>query len=101
LIMIDEALEIEGVPAAEWKAPTDFEKLTPLFPLHCERCARMQAVAAYHANVVVFVSNFQEAHDQVEVSTLTSADTRKLIAVWSAFVPSGLGKRARVLPPTL
>jgi transcription termination factor Rho len=27
-----EILEIEGVPAAEFKAPTDFDKLTPLFP---------------------------------------------------------------------
>lgn len=32
LITFDELLEIEDVPAAEWKAPTDFEKLTPLFP---------------------------------------------------------------------
>ena len=27
-----EILEIEGVPAAEFKAPKDFDKLTPLFP---------------------------------------------------------------------
>jgi transcription termination factor Rho len=27
-----EVLEIEGIPAAEYKVPTDFEKLTPLFP---------------------------------------------------------------------
>lgn len=32
LIMLDEVLEIEGVPAAEWKAPTVFDNLTPLFP---------------------------------------------------------------------
>lgn len=32
LIMFDELLEIEGVPAADWKAPTEFDKLTPLFP---------------------------------------------------------------------
>src|SRR4051812_8750761 len=32
LIMFDELLEIEGVPAAEWNAPTEFDKLTPLFP---------------------------------------------------------------------
>jgi transcription termination factor Rho len=32
LIMLDEVLEIEGVPAAEWTAPTVFDNLTPLFP---------------------------------------------------------------------
>src|SRR4051794_7644098 len=32
LITFDELLEIEGVPAAEWKAPTEFDKLTPLYP---------------------------------------------------------------------
>jgi transcription termination factor Rho len=32
LIMIDEVLEIEGIPAAEWNAPTAFDNLTPLFP---------------------------------------------------------------------
>jgi transcription termination factor Rho len=32
LIMLDEVLEIEGVPAAEWTAPTPFDNLTPLYP---------------------------------------------------------------------
>jgi len=32
LVMFDEMLEIEGVPAADWKAPTEFDKLTPLYP---------------------------------------------------------------------
>src|SRR5256714_6383139 len=32
LIMLDEVLEIEGIPAAEWTAPTPFDNLTPLFP---------------------------------------------------------------------
>jgi len=27
-----DVLEIEGLPVAEWQPPTDFEKLTPLFP---------------------------------------------------------------------
>src|SRR5690606_26584430 len=27
-----EVLEIEGVPAADFKTPKDFDKLTPLFP---------------------------------------------------------------------
>jgi transcription termination factor Rho len=30
--MLDEVLAIEGVPAAEWTEPTDFEQLTPLYP---------------------------------------------------------------------
>src|SRR5438067_699554 len=32
VIMLDEVLEIEGVPVAEWTAPTEFDNLTPLFP---------------------------------------------------------------------
>jgi len=32
LIMLDEVEAIEGVPIAEWKAPTAFDNLTPLFP---------------------------------------------------------------------
>jgi transcription termination factor Rho len=32
LIMLDEVREIEGVPAAEWTAPTAFDNLTPLYP---------------------------------------------------------------------
>jgi len=32
MIMLDEVLEIEGIPAAEWTAPTAFDNLTPLFP---------------------------------------------------------------------
>jgi transcription termination factor Rho len=32
MIMLDEILEIEGVPAAEWTPPTEFDSLTPLFP---------------------------------------------------------------------
>jgi transcription termination factor Rho len=32
LIMLDEVEAIEGVPIAEWKAPTEFDNLTPLFP---------------------------------------------------------------------
>ena len=34
-----EVLEVEGIPAADYKAPTEFDKLTPLFPdqrLHLE-----------------------------------------------------------------
>ncbi len=31
-LVVDSFTAIEGVPAAEWKTPTDFEKLTPLFP---------------------------------------------------------------------
>ena len=27
-----EILEAEGIPVADWKVPTDFDKLTPLFP---------------------------------------------------------------------
>jgi transcription termination factor Rho len=30
--MAEEILFIEGIPAAEWKPPLEFEKLTPLFP---------------------------------------------------------------------
>src|SRR6476620_7260611 len=32
LIMLDEVESIEGVPIAEWKQPTTFDNLTPLFP---------------------------------------------------------------------
>jgi transcription termination factor Rho len=32
MIMLDEVLEIEGIPATEWTAPTAFDSLTPLFP---------------------------------------------------------------------
>src|SRR5207237_3092328 len=32
LIMLDEVLEIEGIPTAEWTAPTPFDNLTPPFP---------------------------------------------------------------------
>ncbi|MBA2432059.1 MAG: transcription termination factor Rho, partial [Chthoniobacterales bacterium] len=32
LIMLDEVTEIEGAPAAEWREPTAFDNLTPLFP---------------------------------------------------------------------
>jgi transcription termination factor Rho len=31
-LVAEEILAIEGIPAAEWKPPVDFEKLTPLFP---------------------------------------------------------------------
>ena len=31
-LVVDEILEIEGIPAGEWKPPTEFDKLTPLFP---------------------------------------------------------------------
>ena len=31
-LMAEEILFIEGIPAAEWKPPLEFEKLTPLFP---------------------------------------------------------------------
>lgn len=31
-LVIDKVIEIEGKPAADWTTPTDFEKLTPLFP---------------------------------------------------------------------
>ena len=31
-LMIDELTQVEGEPADQWKAPTDFEKLTPQFP---------------------------------------------------------------------
>ena len=30
--MLDEIEAIEGVPVAEWNAPTAFDNLTPLFP---------------------------------------------------------------------
>src|SRR5256884_4344013 len=32
IVMLDEVLAIEGLPAAEWTEPTDFEHLTPLYP---------------------------------------------------------------------
>src|SRR4051794_33483816 len=32
LIMLDEIQAIEGVPVEEWKPPTAFDNLTPLFP---------------------------------------------------------------------
>jgi transcription termination factor Rho len=32
LIMLDQVLEIEGIPAPEWAAPTPFDNLTPLYP---------------------------------------------------------------------
>jgi transcription termination factor Rho len=32
LIMLDEIESIEGIPVAEWKQPTAFDNLTPLFP---------------------------------------------------------------------
>jgi transcription termination factor Rho len=32
LIMLDEIESIEGIPAAEWTAPTEFDNLTPLYP---------------------------------------------------------------------
>src|SRR3989440_8823849 len=32
IIMLDEIEAIEGVPVAEWNAPTGFDNLTPLFP---------------------------------------------------------------------
>ena len=31
-LMLDEVTTIEGAPAEEWKEPTEFDKLTPLFP---------------------------------------------------------------------
>ena len=31
-LVVDQILEIEGIPASEWKQPTEFDKLTPLFP---------------------------------------------------------------------
>lgn len=31
-LMLDQVTTIEGQPAEQWKAPTDFEKLTPQFP---------------------------------------------------------------------
>ena len=31
-LVVDTILEIEGIPAGEWKPPTEFDKLTPLFP---------------------------------------------------------------------
>lgn len=31
-LVVDSFTSIEGVPAAEWRTPTEFEKLTPLFP---------------------------------------------------------------------
>ena len=32
IVMLDELLAIEGLAAAEWTEPTDFEHLTPLYP---------------------------------------------------------------------
>ena len=32
IVMLDEVLAIEGLAAAEWTEPTDFEQLTPLYP---------------------------------------------------------------------
>jgi transcription termination factor Rho len=32
MLMLDEIESIEGVPVSEWKAPTPFDNLTPLFP---------------------------------------------------------------------
>ena len=32
IVMLDEVLAIEGLAAAEWTEPTDFEHLTPLYP---------------------------------------------------------------------
>src|SRR5688572_4266929 len=32
LVMLDEVMEIEGVPAEEWVEPTEFDNLTPLYP---------------------------------------------------------------------
>ena len=31
-LVVDEILSIEGIPAAEWQPPLEFDKLTPLFP---------------------------------------------------------------------
>jgi transcription termination factor Rho len=31
-LIVEEILTIEGIPVAEWQTPTEFEKLTPLFP---------------------------------------------------------------------
>jgi len=31
-LVVDAIQHIEGIPAADWKQPADFEKLTPLFP---------------------------------------------------------------------
>jgi transcription termination factor Rho len=31
-LMVDHVLDIEGIPVAEWVQPTEFDKLTPLFP---------------------------------------------------------------------
>ena len=31
-LMLDEVTTVEGVPAEEWKEPTEFDKLTPLYP---------------------------------------------------------------------
>ncbi|MEI6071977.1 MAG: transcription termination factor Rho [Verrucomicrobiae bacterium] len=31
-LVVAELISVEGIPFAEWKPPTDFEKLTPLFP---------------------------------------------------------------------
>ncbi len=31
-LVVDQVIAVEGIPLAEWRTPTDFEKLTPLFP---------------------------------------------------------------------
>ncbi len=31
-LMVDQVLDIEGIPVADWVQPTEFDKLTPLFP---------------------------------------------------------------------
>ena len=31
-LVVDQIIDIEGIPPAEWKQPTEFDKLTPLFP---------------------------------------------------------------------
>lgn len=31
-LVVNEIIAIEGIPATEWKAPVEFDKLTPLFP---------------------------------------------------------------------
>lgn len=31
-LVLDQVISVEGIPIAEWKQPTDFEKLTALFP---------------------------------------------------------------------
>jgi len=31
-LVVDQLISVEGIPLSEWKTPTEFEKLTPLFP---------------------------------------------------------------------